>query len=180
MKYKGEKMAKTILLAKLFNVTRQAISSWKKKKDKPIMEFINKYFSDEDIEEFLKSGKMKKMEIASSFIVDEKKAFLSQRALSPDLLRLKLIQMPVAAKEIMISQIDYCIFKGINFTLEYAQSALPEKIPSSDGISLENYKTRYIYYLNNVLTQKEINYINIHKEEIVNLLITFSGLLENW
>jgi len=45
----------------LFLFTRQTWSKWKKEK-RPIVNLLEKYFSDEDIEEFLKTGKISRFE----------------------------------------------------------------------------------------------------------------------
>lgn len=54
-----EKIKKN-LMAKLFNSTTQSIYNWEK--DKPIIDLIYKYFNDDQIEEFLETGKIDKLE----------------------------------------------------------------------------------------------------------------------
>lgn len=48
-------------IAKLFIMTSQGIGKWKKEK-RPIINFIEKYLDEQDIEEFLKTEKIKKFE----------------------------------------------------------------------------------------------------------------------
>ncbi len=49
-------------IARLFKMTPQGIGKWKKEK-RPIITFIEKYFTDKDIEEFLNIGKIERFEI---------------------------------------------------------------------------------------------------------------------
>jgi len=99
-------MIKTATEAKLFAVTPRAITNWKKDK-KPILLFLEKYFKEEDILEFLNSNKINKMELMLLVEEEELKSLVSQRVLSVESLRAKLIQMPQSAKIIMIDQLEF-------------------------------------------------------------------------
>lgn len=48
-------------IIKLFNITRQTWSNWKKEK-KPIVSLIETYFNDKDIEEFIETGRCSKFD----------------------------------------------------------------------------------------------------------------------
>ncbi|MFV0562208.1 hypothetical protein [Malaciobacter mytili] len=50
------------ILERLFLFTRQTWSKWKKEK-RPVVELVEKYFTDEDLEEFLETNKIYKMEL---------------------------------------------------------------------------------------------------------------------
>ena len=52
-------------IARLFEMTPQGIGKWKKEK-RPIINFIEKYFTDKDIEEFLSAGKIDRFETIQS------------------------------------------------------------------------------------------------------------------
>lgn len=56
---------KQTTIVKLFNITRQTWTNWKKE-EKPIVKLIEKYFNDEDIEEFLEKEKCSKLENINS------------------------------------------------------------------------------------------------------------------
>ena len=60
-------------IARLFEMTSQGIGKWKKEK-RPIISFIEKYLNDENIQEFLETGKIEKFENIT-FIVNK---YLSQ------------------------------------------------------------------------------------------------------
>lgn len=60
-------------IARLFEMTSQGIGKWKKEK-RPIIAFIEKYLNDENIQEFLETGKIEKFENIT-FIVNK---YLSQ------------------------------------------------------------------------------------------------------
>ncbi len=52
--------------ASLFSTSKQTISRWlKNETNVPILNLITKYFNEEDLEEFLKDGKIKKYELIS-------------------------------------------------------------------------------------------------------------------
>lgn len=56
-------------IARLFEMTSQGIGKWKKEK-RPIIAFIEKYLNDENIQEFLETGKIQKFENIT-FVVDK-------------------------------------------------------------------------------------------------------------
>ena len=60
-------MQKTI--AKLFDVHQNTVSNWKKE-NKPGLNLIFKYFTKEELEEFLETGKIEKMENINYLDVD--------------------------------------------------------------------------------------------------------------
>jgi len=165
-------MIKTVTEAKLFGVTPRAITNWKKEK-KPILLFLEKYFKEKDILEFLNSNKINKMELISLISEEELKSIISQRVLSVESLRAKLVQMPQSAKIIMIEQLEYCIDKNIDFTLDIAETIFAKNtmsVAAFDKEVLNLFKKKYLYYLDKIIVPKEIDYINQHKQEIIELL----------
>ncbi|RXJ76988.1 hypothetical protein CRV03_06915 [Arcobacter sp. F155] len=66
-------------IARLFKMTSQGIGKWKKEK-RPIVIFVEKYFTDENIDEFLETGKIQKFEyfntIQRSIIEKNQKIYL--------------------------------------------------------------------------------------------------------
>jgi hypothetical protein len=56
-------------IARLFEMTSQGIGKWKKEK-RPIIAFIEKYLNDENIQEFLETGKIQKFENIT-FVMDK-------------------------------------------------------------------------------------------------------------
>ena len=52
-------------ISKLFDFANSTIYKWKKEK-RLILDLFDKYFTDEDIEEFLKTGKIERLDIAQS------------------------------------------------------------------------------------------------------------------
>lgn len=48
-------------LSKILGNTQKTVSNWKKEK-RPIMELLYKYFTKEELEEFLQTGEVKKLE----------------------------------------------------------------------------------------------------------------------
>jgi len=163
-------MIKTVTMAKLFNVTPQAINKWRREK-KPVLSLLEKYFQEEEINEFINNDTIEKMEIVSTIPKGELRYLSSQRIVSDDLLKVKLIQMPQAIKQIMLTQLEFCGDKNCNFTLDLALMTFSKDVvPLDDDSLFELYKAKYIYYLENVMTQKDINYINSHKQEIIEFL----------
>ena len=73
------------ILSKMFSSSVQALYKWQKEK-RPIVVFLEKYFSAEELEEFLETGKMKKLEIVKFFSVDEleKKLFKTDDEIKKD------------------------------------------------------------------------------------------------
>lgn len=52
-----------ILMSKLFGYSSQTYFNWKKdEKNRPVISLLSKYFTKKDLEEFLESGKIQKME----------------------------------------------------------------------------------------------------------------------
>jgi len=49
------------IIMKLFMFTRQSWNNWKKEK-RPIILLVEKYFTNEDLQEFLDTGKIKRLE----------------------------------------------------------------------------------------------------------------------
>ncbi|OGS70805.1 MAG: hypothetical protein A3F91_09840 [Flavobacteria bacterium RIFCSPLOWO2_12_FULL_35_11] len=57
-------------LSKLLGNSPKSISNWKKE-NRPIISLLYKYFIKEDLEEFLETGKIKKLELIKDKTVDE-------------------------------------------------------------------------------------------------------------
>lgn len=52
---------KVSILSQLFGHTAKSVSNWKKEK-RPVVQLVHKYFSNEDIEEFLTTEKIQRLE----------------------------------------------------------------------------------------------------------------------
>lgn len=61
------------LMSKLFGYSAQTYFNWKKDKDttRPIMNLMDKYFTKEELEEFLTSRKMAKLEAIKGITVED-------------------------------------------------------------------------------------------------------------
>ena len=53
------------IMTKLFEISRPTYYKWKREK-KPIITFIEKYFSDEEMQEFLKFGSIEQLDICKN------------------------------------------------------------------------------------------------------------------
>lgn len=60
-------MSKSFIMSKLYEISENSYFRWKKKDHKLLTTLIETYFEKEDIEEFLKTGKVTKLETLKSF-----------------------------------------------------------------------------------------------------------------
>lgn len=60
------------LLVQLFMFTRQTWSVWKKQ-ERPIVDLVEKYFTDKDLEEFIETGKIQKQDRLNELLEMEKR-----------------------------------------------------------------------------------------------------------
>lgn len=58
------------VLALLFDNTVRSVQNWKKE-NRPIIKLLEKYFSEEELEEFLKSEKILKLELIKDYSINE-------------------------------------------------------------------------------------------------------------
>ena len=63
-------MNKKQIIESLFGFTEATFYRWKKQ-NRLIITLLEKYFTKEDLEEFLESGKCEKMEVCSGFSINE-------------------------------------------------------------------------------------------------------------
>ena len=63
---------------KLFKFTRQTWAKWQKEA-RPIVKLVN-YFRDDEIQEFLKTNKMEKLELISNYTVQELKQLINSNS----------------------------------------------------------------------------------------------------
>ncbi|MFA5501653.1 MAG: hypothetical protein WC253_03340 [Sulfurovaceae bacterium] len=59
------------LLIQIFNITRQTWNNWKKE-NRLIVTLIEKYFTKEDLEEFLQTGKITKFDNYKTYMEQDK------------------------------------------------------------------------------------------------------------
>lgn len=64
------------VLALLFDNTVRSVQNWKKE-NRPIIKLLEKYFSEEELEEFLKSEKILKLELIKDYSINELNRLLS-------------------------------------------------------------------------------------------------------
>ena len=191
-------MIKTSILASIFNSTVHAISKWRKEK-RPAVEIFDLYFNDVELQEYLETKKIKKLELIKDMSSSELEKILLSSSFDINMLNLKLIVLPSVAKQVMIDQLKYCIENKIDYTIEIAithfksnyEKALEQFIALFENFSnllkpnpaySEKDKNKFKFYLYHVFTQEEIKYINLNKEEIIRMLDTFRGInaYSNW
>ena len=107
--------------------------------------------------------------------------------------------MPNVAKQLMVDQLNYCIKEKKNYSKNiinryyknHFEKAIEQsfrffnisfwKDPVNSFKSNPDYskkdRRKFIYYLDNVITEDELTYINFNKKEIIDLLEDFQGLL---
>ena len=113
-------------LAKFLGFTIQGANKWKREKtERPIILFLEKYFTDKDLEEFLTTGKVSRLE-SQKIDDDFKDLILDDHMLH----NVKFKLMTLSA--------------GTFKMLEILQDALKDIDPNDDEFTLENAKQRLI------------------------------------
>ncbi len=183
---------KSTILASIFDVTPRAITNWKKEK-KPIVLLLEKYFLEEEINEFVETGKIAKFERIKKLTTEELENAFKQGFVDIHILKLKLISLPNAAKQLMIEQLNYCIVEKKDYTLEIVKNhhkthfekikediwlfiKEPSSILKANPDYFKKDRIKFIYYFENIITKDELLYINQNKEEIIKILEIFKGL----
>ncbi len=168
---------KQTTIVKLFQITRQTWTNWKKE-ERPIVELIEKYFTDEDIEEFINTGICSKLEkkdnishkntniqneINSKLMNFQKEALL--RALRVSLKSIKNDNYT------LLEQIEK--IKNENSFFEQIIKNLFSK--NDDIIALKHFNNLY-NLINLSFTQEEMQEIVINKNIYINSITT---IIEN-
>lgn len=65
-------------MANLFSASEGAYYKWKRE-NRPIIQLIDRYFSKDDIQEFLETGKIRKLEVIKGFEINELEKLLFTR-----------------------------------------------------------------------------------------------------
>ena len=185
-------MIKTNTIAKLFDVTPQAVNKWRREK-KPIVELIEKYFEEEQILEFLENKKISKYDLVRKFTNEEIENAIRNNVLDVGLLYSKLLHLPSVAKELLIDQLEYCINNNLNYNYDivttYYKNHFEKAIEQFQNL-FENLKNifkanpdyskkdreKFILFMKTVINEKEIHYINLHKQEIIDFVDKFRGI----
>ncbi len=180
-------------ITKLFSFTRQTWAKWKDE-NRQITKLLQLYFSDEELNEFLETGKIRKFELIKNLTTKElEKKLNNYNIFDISILKLKLISLPNAAKQLMIEQLNYCIVEKKDYTLEIVKNyhkthfekikediwlfiKEPSSILKANPDYFKKDRIKFIYYFENIITKDELLYINQNKEEIIKILETFKGL----
>lgn len=101
-------MQKTI--AKLFDVHQNTVSNWKKE-NKPGLNLIFKYFSKQELEEFLETGKIEKFDYIDSYLKNLKSKCLS--------IYRKIERIEIKYKNQAVDYADISMFSTPNYYLLY-------------------------------------------------------------
>ena len=170
---------------KLFQFSRPTYYKWKRE-NVPVIALLEKYFSKEELQEFLQTGSIQKQENMQKLNILQKKEEIDK-----NLFNFKLMMLSNSGKQLMIDQLNYCIQNNENFNIifasEYYQNQFQQfwkqtlslfGIKDSDNSKPDYAKKdreKYIFYIKNILNKDDIKYIDNHKEEIVEKLESVKG-----
>jgi len=120
-------------IKEILSIADKTYYNWKKEK-RPIMSFLEKYFTQEEIEEFLETGVIHRLE--------EKKLDENLQSLIVDdmtfhnaVFKLRMLTSPVGMKGIFIKALETFDFDDSSFTVENTKQRLIDRV---QGIEKNN------------------------------------------
>lgn len=140
----------------LFNVSINTYYNWKKE-DRPIINLLDKYFSKEDLEEFLKTGEITKLEkvkttsnqfdYINDLLIDNAKYTLKEKL--NKVFESSMLEMiyTYLSKKILIRVLDKLSIIGNEYPINLSKKYLLAEIKSSDIKLFEKYKLNVLIKL---------------------------------
>lgn len=140
----------------LFNVSINTYYNWKKE-DRPIINLLDKYFSKEDLEEFLKTGEITKLEkvkttsnqfdYINDLLIDNAKYTLREKL--NKVFESSMLEMiyTYLSKKILIRVLDKLSIIGNEYPINLSKKYLLAEIKSSDIKLFEKYKLNVLIKL---------------------------------
>jgi len=186
---------KNTLIEKFFAFTRQAYYKWRRE-DRPIVQFVEKYLSDQDVEEFLETGKIEKFDLVKNFSVDELKEKLFGVKSEIKKPQYNISNLLTKVSLLSNSQIEALIYylkklkkRNSKFNKENLKLINDSFISQLLNVFVElklnhlyfdkNDKEKLLLWLDKFLDRNDFNYINENKELVIEELEKVKKFFEN-
>ena len=161
------------LMSKLFGYSTQTYFNWKKEMDKrPILLLIEKYFSKEELETFLKTKKIEKLELIKDYTFEELGDKLNNQYIEDYMIKNLTFKFLMFNREAsllilrnVLKEIEQPILEK-NDLLKLIQNH------QSNLIKLE-VKKNTIFFIDKLLTDEEVKLLIKYKNEI---LLSFANI----
>ena len=163
------------LMSKLFGYSTQTYFNWKKEMDKrPILLLIEKYFSKEELETFLRTNKIEKLELIKNYSLEELGDKLNNQYNEDYMiknLKFKFLMFNREASLLILRNILKDL--GKNDLEKNDLIGLIRNYQSNLIKNLKKIKKNTIFFIDKLLTDEEVKLLIKYKNEI---LLSFANI----
>ncbi|MDD5407064.1 MAG: hypothetical protein PHE73_09020 [Sulfurovaceae bacterium] len=168
-------------MSKCFGFSPQTYFNWKKEESKrPIITLLAKYFTKEDLEEFVETGKISRLEkdkTTENEIETQKKLLLDQTIYSAKMKLYSIFHSSFGAvlfhkgsKDVLIDVLSNIDSKDESYTIENTKQRLIDKVIAHEtklfNIKIPGHKNRLSRFLEDYFSNLEIYVMIKHKDKM--------------
>ena len=172
-------------IVKILDVSKNSYFNYKKQK-RPIIQLLEKYFSENELEEFLEFKKIEKFELIKNISSEEIKNLLKAKNndFNQNIFYTKLFFLESVHKEFLSTYLFFCHKNDFDFSYKIFQENPPSnlkqifqsiknvfKLKAGGGYIINSIDIqKFDIFLSEILTTEELNYINMNKLKIAKKL----------